>query len=179
MRTVIVYESMYGNTHAIAGAIARGLETGHEVTVVPVAGATLELLDEADLVVVGGPTHMHGMSGTRTRRAAVAEARKDGSPLTLDPHAEGPGLHDWFGSLGRMSARAAAFDTRMAGPPILTGRASKGIAALLEQHGFALLVPAESFLVTKANKLRPGEEERAEIWGRELAAKLAPATAKS
>ena len=52
MRVVIIYESMYGNTHAIADAIAQGLEPGNRVSVVPVAGASEELLDGADLVVV-------------------------------------------------------------------------------------------------------------------------------
>lgn len=180
MRAVIIYESMYGNTHAIAGAIARGLEPGNDVTVIPVDGATRELLDGADLVVVGGPTHVHGMSQARTRQAAVEAARKDDSPLVLDPDAEGPGLRDWFGSLGGISARAAAaFDTRMTGPPMLTGRASKRIATLLEQHGLVLIAPAESFLVTKDSKLQPGEEDRAQDWGRELAAKLVPATTQS
>jgi hypothetical protein len=178
MRAVIVYESMYGNTHVIAGAIARGLEPGNDVTVVPVAGATRELLDGAGLVVVGGPTHVHGMSQARTRRAAAEAARKDGSPLTLDPDAEGPGLREWFGSMGRMSGGAAAFDTRLAGPVMLTGRASKRIAVLLERHGLTLLAPAGSFLVTKDNVLRPGEEDRAQDWGRQLAARLVPAQAR-
>ena len=40
MRAVVIYESIYGNTHVIADAIARGLEPGNEVTVVAVAGAT-------------------------------------------------------------------------------------------------------------------------------------------
>ena len=53
MRAVIIYESMYGNTHAIAEAIGRGLAPQHEVSVVPVADATPELLDGAGLVVVG------------------------------------------------------------------------------------------------------------------------------
>ena len=39
MRVVIVYESMFGNTHLIADAIAEGLAPGNEVTVVPVAQA--------------------------------------------------------------------------------------------------------------------------------------------
>ena len=59
MRVVIVYESMFGNTHLIADAIAEGLAPGNEVTVVPVAQAGRELLDGADLVVAGGPTHIH------------------------------------------------------------------------------------------------------------------------
>jgi len=77
-----------------------------------------------------------------------------------------------------MTARAAAFDTRLAAPVMFTGRASKGIAALLRQHGLMLLAPAESFLVTKENVLRPGEEDRAQDWGRELAAMLSPAQAR-
>jgi hypothetical protein len=177
MRAMVIYESMYGNTHAIADAIGRGLATGNEVTVVPVAETTPELLGEADLVVAGGPTHVHGMSGARSRQAAVEAAHKDGSELTLEPHAQGPGLRDWFGTVGRICGCGAAFDTRMAGPAVLTGRASKAIAKLLDRHGLTEIAPAQSFLVTKENQLQPGEEDRAEQWGRELAAKLPAAAA--
>jgi Flavodoxin len=178
MRAVIIYESMYGNTHLIADAIARGLEPGNEVTVVPVARATRDLLDEADLVVAGGPTHVHGMSQARTRQAAV-EASKGGGRPSLDPDAEGRGLGDWFGSLGPVSALAAAFDTRLAGPAVVTGRASKRIARLLGQHGFTVIARPNSFLVTTDSQLRPSEEDRARDWGKELAAKLAAAEATS
>src|SRR5215469_2145088 len=169
---------MYGNTQVIAEAIAGGLRAGNEVTMVPVAGATPELLDGADLVVVGGPTHVHGMSRPATRKSAVEQARKhDGQPA-LDADAEGPGLSDWFGSLGPLSAGAAAFDTRIAGSAILTGRASKGIARLLERHGLTLIAPAESFLVS-SDKLQAGEEDRAQEWGEELAAKVPAMQARS
>ena len=178
MRAVVIYESMYGNTHEIANAIARGLGPGTEVAVVCVAEAVPELLAGAGLVVAGGPTHLHGMSGARSRQAAADEARKDGSKLTLDAHAEGPGLRDWFGTIGRIRGWGAAFDTRLAGPAALTGRASKAIARLLKRYGLAEIAPPQSFLVTKDNRLRPGEEDRAEQWGRELAARL-PAVAAS
>jgi hypothetical protein len=177
MRAVIIYESMYGNTRLIAEAIARGMGPGNDVIVVPAAVATRDLLGGADLVMVGGPTHIHGMSQARTRRAAVAQARKAGGGPALDADAEGPGLRDWFGSLGAVSASAAAFDTRLAGPAVLTGRASKGIARRLAGHGLTLLAPAKSFLVTSDNRLRPGEEDRAQEWGEELAARLAPGKA--
>jgi Flavodoxin len=179
MRALIIYESMYGNTRAIAEAIARGLEPGNDVTVVPIAEATHELLDGAGLVVVGGPTHVHGMSKAATRRAAVDQAHKRPGQLTLDAHAEGPGLRDWFGSLGRMSALAAAFDTRLGGSAVFTGRASKRIAGLLEHHGLTLIARAESFLVTTDNELRPGEEDRAQEWGEALAAKVPAMEARS
>jgi hypothetical protein len=172
MRAIVIYESMYGNTHLVAEAIAKGLEPGNDVTVVPVAGATLELLDGAGLVVVGGPTHMHGMSKAATRKLAVDQAHKRPGELALDADAEGPGLRDWFGSLGRMRARAAAFDTRLAGPAVFTGRASNRIAGLLEHHGLTLIARAESFLITSDNKLQPGEEERAQEWGKALAARM-------
>ena len=177
MRAMVIYESMYGNTHAIAEAIGRGLAPGNDVTVVPVAEATPELLGQADLVVAGGPTHVHGMSGARSRQAAAEAAHKDGSGLTQEPHAQEPGLRDWFGTVGRIRGCGAAFDTRMGGPPVLTGRASKGIAKLLDRHGLTEIAPAQSFPVTKDNHLQPGEEDRAEQWGREVAAKLPAAAA--
>src|SRR5215470_3135530 len=172
MRAVVIYESMYGNTHTIAEAIGRGLAPENHVTVVPVAEATPELLSEADLVVAGGPTHIHGMSGTRSRQAAAEAAHKDGSGLALEPHAQGPGLRDWFGTVGRIRGCGVAFDTRLNGPATFTGRASKAIAKLLDRHGLTEIAPAQSFLVTKDNQLLPGEEDRAEQWGRELAARL-------
>jgi len=177
MRAIVIYESMYGNTHAVANAIGRGLATGNEVSVVPVADATPDLLGEADLVVAGGPTHIHGMSGARSRQAAAEAAHKDGSGLTLEPHVPRPGLRDWFGAVGHVHGCGAAFDTRMDGPAVLTGRASKAIAKLLDRHGLTEIAAAQSFLVTKDNQLRPGEEDRAEQWGRELAAKLPAASA--
>jgi len=69
-----------------------------------------------------------------------------------------------------------AFDTRLSGPAPFTGRASKAITRLLGQHGFAVLAAPESFLVTRDNKLRPGQTVRAEEWGRSLAARLPSAT---
>jgi menaquinone-dependent protoporphyrinogen IX oxidase len=171
MRTVIVYESMYGNTRLVADAIASGLGPASETVVVPVAEARPGLLDGAGLVVVGGPTHAHGMSRAATRKGAAEAAAKPGGRLTLDPGAKGPGLRDWLADLGRVSGPAAAFDTRIEGPAILTGQASKGIARLLRKHGLTLAAKPESFLVTRDNQLRQGEEDRARAWGRELASR--------
>src|SRR6516225_1262075 len=143
MRAVIIYESMFGNTHEVARAIADGLAPGNVITVVGVTEADQGLLSGADLVVVGGPTHAHGMSRTSTRRMAAEQAHKEGSQVLLDPGAPtpGPGLRDWFASLGHLTTHAAAFDTRFDGRAALTGRASKGIARLLGEHGLSLLVP--------------------------------------
>jgi hypothetical protein len=136
--------------------------------VVPVDSADQSLLDSAELLVVGGPTHVHGMSRPGTRKAAIEAAEKPDAGLELDPDAEGPGLRDWFDSLDRAGVMAAAFDTRMHGPPALTGRASKGIARRLRSHGATLVVEPQSFIVTKDNHLEPDEEARAAEWGVEL-----------
>ena len=178
MRALIVYESMFGNTHVIADRIAHGLRPGFEVTVVPVAGATAQAVAAADLIVCGGPTHVHGMSSATSRKSAVATIDKPRYPLTLDPDAQGPGLRDLFDHLDRnQHAAAAAFDTRIDAPAPLTGRACRGIARRLRDHGFRLVVQPESFLVDKQTRLLEGEADRAVAWGRSLAAALAGAGA--
>jgi hypothetical protein len=168
MRALVVYESMYGNTHAVAVSIAAGLSTRHDVTLVPVIRATPGLVAAAGLLVVGGPTHLHGMSTAASRRWAADAARKQASPLTMDPDADGPGVRDWLeglGSLGGQNTLAVAFDTRLGGAPLFTGRASRGISRLLAGHGCRMLAAPESFLVSKGDTLRDGEAARARAWG--------------
>jgi hypothetical protein len=172
MQALVVYESMYGNTHLIAEAIAQGLGSDFAVTVLPVGEVDGPMIDSADLVVVGGPTHAHGMSRASTRKAAAEAVEKPGSDLILDPDAEGPGLREWFDDLGEVSAKAAAFDTRIDVPAALSGRASKGISKRLRRHGFDEVVEPESFLVTKQSHLEPDEQARATAWGEQLATRL-------
>ena len=171
MRALVVYESMFGNTHAVAQHIAEGIEALVEAKVVAVDDATPELLAAVDLVVVGGPTHVHGISSERSRSGAVDMAAKD-DDLELDPHAYGEGLRDWFDDLADdvgVGRRAAAFDTRVHASTLLTGQASKGIAKRLRTHGFDLMADGESFFVDKSNHLEPGEIDRATAWGHRLA----------
>jgi flavodoxin len=179
MRAVVVYESMYGNTHQVADAIGAGLGTAFDVSVVPVAEANPATIADADLVVVGGPTHMHGMSRPTTRKWAVEAANKAVSPLKVEPGALGPGLREWFDSLGWHPVKAAAFDTRLDGSAALTGRASKGVIRLLRTHGFGIVAKPESFLVTKQDRLQQEETTRAREWGIRLAASIAPSHARS
>ncbi len=122
MRAVIIYESMFGNTHAIADAIGKGLGPLDNVIVVPVVEAGRERLGDADLLVVGGPTHFHGMSRPRTRKWAAATAQKPKNDLVLDGDAQGPGVRDWLSSLGHGHTKVAAFDTRFTGRQSSEGR---------------------------------------------------------
>ena len=112
------------------------------------------------------------MSRESTRKAAVEAARKEGSDLEMDPDAEGPGLREWFDAQTELASSAAAFDTRMTGPAAFTGRASKGIAKRLRDHGCKLIAEPESFLVTKENHLVDDEATHAQAWGAQLAAAL-------
>lgn len=178
MRAVVVYESMYGNTHAIADHIATGLRDRFDASVVSVDSATADVLVDADLIVVGGPTHVHGLSSASTRRGAVGAAEND-DELELDPAAEDDGLRDWFHHVGDGRHRsAAAFDTRFDASPIVTGRASKAIAKRLVKHHFELVSQPESFLVDRDNRLIGGEAERAEEWAKALADSVATATSR-
>jgi len=161
---------MYGNTHLVADAIGRGLARSSEVTVVSVDDADLALVADADLVVVGGPTHVHGVSRASTRKAAIEQASElDSGDEVLDADAGGAGLRDWFETLAAVDTDSAAFDTRTEAPALLTGRASTGIAKRLRHHGFRVVTEPESFLVTKDNHLVRDEEARAEEWGAQLA----------
>ena len=169
MRAIVVYESMYGNTHQIAEAVAEGLTTAAATEVVSVHDASRDRIDTADLIVVGGPTHTHGMSHDSTRQAAIEAAEEPDADLDLDPDAAGDGIREWLEALGPLSGQAAAFDTRRDLAPILTGRASKGIAKQLRRHGLGLVAEPESFLVDKETDLEPHEIERARAWGEHLA----------
>ncbi|SRR5579875_36470 len=169
MHAVVIYESMFGNTRKIAEAIGEGLRERLDVDVLGVGEAGEDVVARADLLVVGGPTHAHGMSRAATRRGAAQTAGKAGSGVRLEPGAAGSGLRAWMSGLGRHDAKAAAFDTRMRGPAILTGRASQGVGRKLRDHGFDLVTEPESFLVDRQNRLLPDEAARARAWGARLA----------
>jgi flavodoxin len=107
MKTLVVYESMFGNTGAIAHAIASGLESHSDVEVHDVHDVPSEAVRTADLIVAGGPTHAFSMSRPSTR----ADAVKQGAPQR-DAAA---GLREWLAELSSSpgTALVATFDTRV------------------------------------------------------------------
>jgi hypothetical protein len=169
MRALVVYESMYGNTNTIAERIAEGLRASFDVTVVASEDAAVQDVSGADLVVCGGPTHVHTMATKRSRQAAATAAEKPDSGLQLEPHAGGIGVREWLAGIGPHTGTAAAFDTRLTGPAWFTGRAGRAIGRRLRRAGFRLAVKPESFLVDKRNHLVQGEADRAAAWGAALA----------
>ena len=171
MKAIVVYESVFGNTHAIAEAVAEGLGG---VPVLSVREA-VERAGDLDLLVVGGPTHAHGLATDRTRHVAVEHAH-EGAHVEPDATEE-PGLRSWLGDLHcTAGCRAAAFDTRADGVPLVTGSAARGIARRLQHDGFDVLA-TESFVVKGTEgPLKPGELERARAWGGKLAHSMPAAT---
>jgi hypothetical protein len=168
MRALVVYESMYGNTHAVATDVAAGLSATHEVTLAPVTRATRELVAAASLIVAGAPTHLHGLPTVASRRMAAETARKPGSGLTMDPDADGPSMRAWLEALNAEGVLAAAFDTRLSAMPALTGRSGRAIARLLTRRGCRVLIAPESFLVSGQNTVPDGEAVRAREWGAQV-----------
>ena len=79
MKITIVYESMFGNTHEVAQAIGDGVreaEPDADVECVPVGDASPELIKSTDLLVVGGPTHIRGMTSAFSRKIGVSGEEK-------------------------------------------------------------------------------------------------------
>ena len=165
MKAVVVYESLYGNTAAIAAAVADGLRRQADVSLLRVDEASPEALEGADLLVVGGPTHVHGLSSRRSYQGAADDARKRG-PGHPRPELGGPPLRDWLDGLQPVGRGAgAAFDTRIDKPRLLTGSAARRIARRLAALGYAP-VTSESFLVDgMTGPLRSDEIARARAWG--------------
>jgi len=167
MNAVVVYESVYGNSRQIAEAIAEGLGG---VPALAVAHADEGVVGAADLLVVGGPTHMHGMTTSLSRKMAVEGAKEDGHAPVEPGAAEEPGLRAWLAQRAGDGRRAAAFDTRIDRSAALVGSAARGIAKRLRHQGYELAAGHESFFVADAEgPLAEGELDRAREWGRTLA----------
>ena len=174
MKALVIYESIYGNTHAVADAVAEGLGPEADVEVRPVHHAGSVPAD-LDVLVVGGPTHMHGLTTGMSRGMAVNAAKEDAA--RLEPGAtEAPGLRQWLRDLEvPRDTCAASFDTRGDARAALTGSAARGIARRLRRRGCDVIA-SQSFLVADSEgPLEDGELDRARAWGATLASTNGPA----
>jgi flavodoxin len=155
MKTLVVYESEYGNTGRIARAIADALGEHGEARALPVGEAGDLTAQSFDLLVVGAPTQRHG------------------APVDT----EGFLYHIPRDSL--RSVVALAFDTRYDRARWITGSAAGKIEKHLRRLGCRMLAQAESFFVAGAEgPLEPGEEERARAWALRSLGRTRPAVGK-
>jgi hypothetical protein len=162
MNALVVYESLWGNTAAVARAIADGI--GPEARAVTTDKASPEAVAEADLIVAGAPVFGFSLP-TEQMRAAIARDEED---APVPPDLSHPSLRSWLGALPAGHARSAAFETRIWWSPRgATGDIERGFG----KAGYRTIAKAKKFVVEdKYGPLRDGELERARRWGKELAA---------
>jgi hypothetical protein len=166
-RALVVYESVLGNTQAVAKAIAEGLGESRPVTVKEVSDAPDAIPPDVGLLVVGGPTHAFGMSRPETRADAAREA--PGHVVST-----GRGIREWVEALAPGAGTpTATFDTRVEKPHV-PGSAAKKARKRLAHKGFPEFEEPHSFYVHgKAGPLADDELARARSWGQELGRHLA------
>jgi flavodoxin I len=144
MKALVVYDSVYGNTRAIAEAIGKALPG--EVPVLHVTDVQPSDLQSVDLLVIGSPTH----------GAMPSEAMQS--------------LIERMGPPAREGSRAAAFDTRLTWGLLERwgGFAASKIADSLRGKGWTLIGEPGGFLVggIKKGPLKKGELERAAAWAK-------------
>lgn len=167
MKALVVYESMFGNTEAVARAIADGLATQMDVDLQEVTQAPQQITDLVDLIVVGGPTHAFSLSRPSTRAQALDQGATRGE--------QNLGLREWLAQLrkGPHSELVAAFDTRVEKVRRLPGSAAKKAAKVAHDLGYAPAGKESFYVADSPGPLMPGELDRAKAWGEQLATEMA------
>ena len=166
MNAIVVYESLWGNTAAVARAIAAGLGPGARA--VSTAEATPAAVAGADLIVAGAP-----LFAFRLPTDAIRETiRRKSASFPKPPDFSHPALRTWLEALPAGRGRSAAFETRMWFSP---GGATGAILASLKHAGYLPLTRGQRFRVTGMyGPLKAGEWERARAWGAKLARGMQP-----
>jgi flavodoxin len=145
MKTLIIYDSNFGNTQLVANAIAEVF--GKTALCVSLNNFKTSDLEGIDVLIVGSPIN------------AWAPTKKT------------TGFLDSLGTNKLNKIDAAAFDTRM--KIFCSGNAAKKIAKKLVASGANLVLPPEGFYVTdKEGPLANGEIERAKNWAGEIKVRL-------
>jgi len=151
VKTLVVYDSFFGNTEKIAQEVGRSFGRRGEVRTLRAKEAKEEALEGVEMLVVGSPT------------------RK------FRPTSDIMGFLKGLPSGTLAGVKAAAFDTRAdlttIKSPVLrfivntAGYAAKPIAARLKRLGADLSGTPEGFLVSDTEgPLKEGELERAGVW---------------
>ena len=104
MKAIVVYESHWGNTAAIARAIAEGI--GPEAaSALSTAEATGEAIAGADLIVAGAP--LLGFSLPTESMVKGLASNIGGNPT---PDLSHPSMRSWLEALPKGDGRAAGFE---------------------------------------------------------------------
>lgn len=154
MKTLIVYDSVFGNTEQIALAMGETLKSQEDVKTLRVGDVKPEHLVELKLLIVGSPTRAFRPT------PAITRFLKNIPKQSLQ------------------GVKAAAFDTRIPLDNVpgflrvlisIFGYAADPIARRLKKKGAELAVPPEGFFVQDSEgPLKDGEHERAAEWVRSI-----------
>jgi flavodoxin len=153
MNALVIFFSQFGNTRRIAEAIAGALSQAGTARVVSMAQYSVDDLHEANLVVVGSPTHYQAV------------------PKSVRSFLKALPRHSLRGK------RVAAFDTSLkVWSPIMLLTAAHGITARLRKLGGKRVVQPRTFLVRKrdlpsegeVDLLCDGEMDRAQAWAQTM-----------
>src|SRR4030067_2694831 len=152
MRSLIIYDSLYGNTEKIAKAIGDGISG--EVKVLPANGVDFAELKGLNLLIAGSPTH-------------------GGRPS--------PAMQEFLNKIpadGLNGVKIAAFDTRFAYKDhgiglkilmtVLNFAAGRIVDALKKKGGNQIIEPDGFFVEGKEGPLKDSELERAKTWAKEI-----------
>lgn len=166
MKTVVVYDSLFGNTERVAQAIADALRAFGQVEAIRVEPAQADELKRQEL--------LRQNHATDVRLEPAHQVSLEGVDLLIvgcptQAFRATPTMQSFLENVSRASLSGmavACFDTRVRGP---FGSAAKTMAKKLQKLGVSLLLPPESFFVegTKG-PMRSGEVERAASWAKML-----------
>ena len=164
MKTIVVFESLWGNTATIARAIAEGF--GLEAQVFSTAEATRDVVSGADLIVAGSPLFAFQLPTDKIRETIRSKAATFPTP----PNLSHPSLRNWLETVPPGKGRCAAFETRIWWSP---GGAIGTIQKTLQAVGYEPLMRGKRFRVAGMHgPLKAGEMDRAREWGALLARKM-------
>lgn len=144
-KAIVIYDTKFGNTEKIAKAISQGLkEQGLKTDCVEVSKVEVNKLTEYDLLAIGGPTHVFGMS------SHIKEFMKKLEEINLQ------------------GKNAFAFDTKFKSR--FYGSAAKKIEERLRKMQMRIVKPYSSAIVKKIEgSLIEGEKEKFKQLGAEIA----------
>lgn len=158
---LVVVESYWGNTDAVARAVVDGLRSaGADAEIVGAAVAPVVIGAGAGLVLIGAPTHNMALPSPSSRRIAAQR----GVP------ADRTGVREWIQSVRfEGTPLVLTFDTHVAR---FSGSAARDAAKRLRRIQARV---GERFVIAgEPPVLVEGELERARAWGARLVGEVQP-----
>lgn len=153
MKILIIYDSLFGNTQKIAEIIGEKFSLVHESKVLKVTSISPNMLKEADVLIIGSPTH--GGRPTDPIKKFIRSFSKD---ILVNK---------------KMATFDTSFPTKNMGFFIdnivkFFGNASYRMSNELIKKGVQVIDSKIFYVLGKEGPLQEGEVERAQHWVSEL-----------